>query len=231
MRRVIITGATRGLGMALAQHYLDLGDEVIGCGRTASVLEHANYTHCCVDVTSAEEVDHFFAQLQARVGMVDVLINNAGVAAMNALVLMPLETARRIVDTNLLGTFSFTRAAVRLMRESGHGRIVNFTSVAVPLHLEGEAIYAASKSALETFTRIAARELGPFGITCNAIGPSPIKTGMLSGVPERKLHALIQAQAVRRWAVPDDVVNVIDFFLRPESGMVTGQVIYLGGAS
>jgi 3-oxoacyl-[acyl-carrier protein] reductase len=211
MRRVVITGATRGLGLALAQHFLEAGDEVTGCGRTASVLTHPRYTHCCVDVTSAEEVDLFFEGLHARLGRIDVLINNAGVAAMNALVLMPLETARRIVDTNLLGTFSFTRAAVRLMRDSGQGRIVNFTSVAVPLRLEGE--------------------LGPLGITCNAIGPSPIKTGMLAGVPERKLQALIQAQAVRRWAEPADVVNVVEFFLRPESGMVTGQVVYLGGAA
>lgn len=231
MRRVVITGATRGLGLALAQHFLEAGDEVTGCGRTTSVLTHPRYTHCCVDVTSSEEVDQFFAGLHARLGRIDVLINNAGVAAMNALVLMPLETARRIVDTNLLGTFSFTRAAVRLMRDSGHGRIVNFTSVAVPLRLEGEAMYAASKAALETFTRIAARELGPMGITCNAIGPSPIKTGMLAGVPERKLQVLIQGQAVKRWAEPADVVNVVEFFLRPESSMVTGQVVYLGGAA
>jgi 3-oxoacyl-[acyl-carrier protein] reductase len=117
------------------------------------------------------------------------------------------------------------------MRGSSAARIVNFTSVAVPLCLEGEAIYAASKSAVETLTRIAARELAPFGITCNAIGPSPIQTGLVAGVPKHKLQAMIDAQAVRRWAVPADVINVVDFFLRPESGMVTGQVIYLGGAS
>jgi 3-oxoacyl-[acyl-carrier protein] reductase len=116
------------------------------------------------------------------------------------------------------------------MRGSSSARIVNLTSVAVPLRLQGEAVYAASKSALETFTRIAARELGPLGITCNAVGPSPIATALLAGVPKDRLGALIDAQAVSRWAVPDDVVNVVEFFLRPESSMVTGQVIYLGGA-
>lgn len=231
MRRVVITGATRGIGLMLAQHYLAIGDEVIGCARTPTILTHPRYTHRCVDVTSSEEVDEFFEELSTRVGTIDVLINNAGIASMNALALTPLETARRIVDTNLLGAFSFTRAAVRLMRGSGAARIVNFTSVAVPLRLEGEAIYAASKAAVETFTRIAARELAPFGITCNAVGPSPIQTGLLAGVPERKLQALIEAQAIRRWALPEDVVNVVDFFLRPESSMVTGQVIYLGGVT
>jgi 3-oxoacyl-[acyl-carrier protein] reductase len=231
MRRVVITGATRGIGLMLAQHYLGKGDEVIGCGRTPATFEHPNYRHRCVDVTAPQEVDEFFEELSVRVGKIDALINNAGVASMNALALTPLETARRIIDTNFLGAFSFTRGGVRLMRGSGCARIVNFTSVAVPLHLEGEAVYAASKSAVETFTRIAARELAPFGITCNAIGPSPIRTGLVAGVAEKKLEALIAAQAVRRWAVAEDVVNVVDFFLRPESGMVTGQVIYLGGAS
>lgn len=231
MRRVVISGATRGLGQMLARHYLAQGDQVVGCGRTPSTLQHPNYTHRCVDVTVAEEVDEFFTALAERGGRIDALINNAGIASMNALALTPLETARRIMDTNLLGAFAFTRAAIRLMRGSGTARIVNFTSVAVPLCVEGEAIYAASKSAVETLTRVAARELAPYGITCNAVGPSPIQTGLIAGVPAHKLQKLIDAQAIRRWAVPEDVVNVVDFFLRPESSMVTGQVIYLGGVA
>ena len=231
MRRVVITGATRGLGLVLAQHYLNAGDEVIGCGRTPSTIDHPRYTHRLVDVTDADEIEDFFCELSRRPGKVNALINNAGIASMNSLALTPLETARRIMDTNLLGPFSFTRSALRVLRGAESARIVNFTSVAVPLMIEGEAIYAASKSAVETLTRISARELAPFGITCNAIGPSPIKTGLLSGVPEKKLAKLIDAQAIRRWAVPNDVVNVVDFFLRPESSMVTGQVIYLGGVS
>jgi 3-oxoacyl-[acyl-carrier protein] reductase len=231
MRRVLITGATRGIGLMLAEHYLEQGDEVIGIGRTPADLSHPNYTHRCVDVANSDEVDELFRELSQRVRTIDVLINNAGIASMNALALTPMETARRVVDTNLLGPFSFTRAAVRLMRGSGSARIVNFTSVAVPLNLEGEAIYAASKSAVETLTRIAARELAPFGITCNAVGPSPIQTGLIAGVPQQKLQALIDAQAIPRWAVYADVVNVVDFFLKPESSMVTGQVIYLGGVA
>jgi 3-oxoacyl-[acyl-carrier protein] reductase len=118
-----------------------------------------------------------------------------------------------------------------MMRGSAAARIVNLSTVAVPLRLEGEAVYAASKSALETFTRVAARELAPFGITCNAVGPCPIKTKLTAGVPDDKIQRIIDQQAVRRWAVPADVVNVIEFFLRPESSMITGQVVYLGGVS
>jgi 3-oxoacyl-[acyl-carrier protein] reductase len=229
-RHVLITGASRGIGEALAAHCLAAGDTVVGCSRTGSALSHERYSHCTVDVTDATAVAGLFRDLKHRFTTLDVLINNAGIAGMNAIALTPLDTARRIVETNFLAAFNFTREALRLMRRSPDARIVNVSTVAVPLRLEGEAVYAASKSALETFTRIAAREVAPFGITCNAVGPCPIKTRLTAGITDQKIQALIDRQAVRRWAVPADVVNVVDFFLRPESAMVTGQVIYLGGA-
>ncbi len=230
-RRVLVTGATRGLGRALAEHCLAAGDEVIGCGRSPSSLRHERYTHHACDVTDAAAVGALFAGLKRGARTLDVLINNAGIANMNAFALTPVEAARRVMDTNFIAAFNVTREALRLLRRSSAARIVNISTVAVPLRLEGEAIYAASKSALETFTRIAAREVGPFGITCNAVGPSPIETALTASVPRAKIQAMVDAQAIRRWAVPGDVANVVDFFLRPESGMVTGQVIYLGGIS
>jgi 3-oxoacyl-[acyl-carrier protein] reductase len=145
--------------------------------------------------------------------------------------LTPPEDARHIVDTNVVGVFNCTHQAIRLMRHSPAGRIVNVTTVAVPLRLEGEAVYAASKAAVESFTRITAREVGTMGITCNAVGPSPIRTELIAKVPAAKLDALVARQAVPSWATVDDVSNVIDFFLRPESRMITGQVVYLGGIS
>jgi 3-oxoacyl-[acyl-carrier protein] reductase len=230
-RHVLITGSSRGIGAALAEHYLQSGDHVIGCGRSASPLTHERYRHCTIDVTDPTAVDGLFRELKRQFKTLDVLINNAGIASMNAIALTPVEVARRVMETNFLAAFQFTREALRMMRGSAAARIVNISTVAVPLRLEGEAVYAASKSALETFTRIAAREVAPFGITCNAIGPCPIKTKLTAGVPDRKIQAVINAQAVKKWGEVADVVNVVDFFLRPESGMVTGQVIYLGGIS
>jgi 3-oxoacyl-[acyl-carrier protein] reductase len=90
-------------------------------------------------------------------------------------------------------------------------------------------VYAASKAAVESLTRILARELAPFGITCNAVGPGPVQTDLIHGVPPDKIDGILRAQAVRRLTTTADVTNVIDFFLRPESDMVTGQVVYLGG--
>jgi 3-oxoacyl-[acyl-carrier protein] reductase len=230
-RHVLITGTSRGIGEALAEHHLAAGDCVVGCGRSKSALTHERYLHFQIDVTDAAAVQAMFRDLKKRTKTLDVLINNAGVASMNAVALTPVDTARRVMETNFIAAFSFTREAVRMMRGSAAARIVNLSTVAVPLRLEGEAVYAASKSALETFTRVAARELAPFGITCNAVGPCPIKTKLTAGVPDDKIQRIIDQQAVRRWAVPADVVNVIEFFLRPESSMITGQVVYLGGVS
>jgi 3-oxoacyl-[acyl-carrier protein] reductase len=114
------------------------------------------------------------------------------------------------------------------MRNSG-GRIINFTTVAKPLNLEGEAIYAASKAAIETLTKIGAREFSDFKITVNAIGPTPIETDLIKSVPTDKMNSLLQRQSIKKLGDMEDVSNCIDFFIKEESGFVTGQVIYLGG--
>ena len=229
-RTVLITGASRGIGAHLVRHYLDQNDTVIGCARGDAPLTHDRYVHAQLDVTDEAAVRNLCGDIRRRFGGLDALINNAGIASMNPVALTPFASAQKIIATNFLGTFLLTHAAVRLLRTTGAGRIVNFTTVAVPLRLEGEAIYAASKSAVETFTRIVAREVASFGITCNAIGPSPIQTRLTAAVPAPKMDRLISQQAVPRWAALEDVTNVIDFFLRPESAMVTGQIVYLGGA-
>jgi 3-oxoacyl-[acyl-carrier protein] reductase len=228
-RRVLVTGASRGLGQALVGHFLERGDRVFGCARSEPDVAHASFTPIAADVTDESAVQRVVQAVRDQAGGVDVIVNNAGVAGMNPIALTTLEAARHVVETSLLGTFLFTRAAFRLMRGSPCGRIVNLTTVAVPLRLEGEAIYAAAKSAVETFTRITAKEVAPYGITCNAVGPSPVRTALTERVPEEKMEALLARQALPRWGKPADVVNVVDFFLRPESGMITGQILYLGG--
>ncbi len=171
-----------------------------------------------------------FSFIRKNFGRLDVLINNAGIASMNHVLLTPLETARRILETNVLGSFLFAREAAKLMKKRSCGRIVNFSSLAVPFKLEGECLYAASKAAVVTMTEVMARELAEYGITVNTVGPPPLKTDLIKNVPEEMMNKLIARQAISRFAEYEDIANAVDFFISPSSGMVTGQVMYLGGA-
>jgi 3-oxoacyl-[acyl-carrier protein] reductase len=170
-------------------------------------------------------------QIAKRHGHLDAVINNAGVAAMNPALLMPLTTARKIMETNFLAAFVVARESAKVMMPRKYGRIVNLSSVAVPMCLEGESVYAAAKAALEQFTKVFAHEVGPYGITVNAVGPSPVLTDLIRNVPQEKIDALVQRLAIKRRGTLQDVTRVVDFFLSPGSDYITGQIIYLGGAS
>ena len=225
----LITGTRKGIGRHLAEHYLARGHHVIGCSRQDSDLKHERYQHFNADVVDEVAVKSLFSAVRKQHGRLDNLVNNAGVASMNHSLLTPVETVRRVMDTNLTGAFLFMREAAKVMQKAKYGRIVNFSTVAVALDLEGEAAYVASKAAVEALTRVMARELATFGITVNAVGPVPIETDLIRSVPKDKIAGLVARQAVKRLGTLDDVTHVVDFFLAPGSGFVTGQVLYLGG--
>ena len=228
---LLVTGSRKGIGRHLAEYYAKAGYQVIGCSRQAVEFTLDSYEHVCLDVADEPAVLKLFRHIRQRYGRLDVLLNNAGMAAMNSALLTPLRQAQDLLNTNLAGAFLFCRESAKIMQTQRQGRIVNFTTVAVPLRLEGEAMYVASKAGVLALTQVLAHELGPLGITVNAIGPTPIETDLIRNVPPAKIQSLIARQAVRRMGQFGDIVNVIDFFLRPESNFVTGQVLYLGGIS
>ena len=229
MKTIVITGTRKGIGKEMAEHYLAEGWQVVGCSRGEGSIDHANYQHFALDVSDEDAVIAMARTIKASHGKVDALLNNAGIASMNHALLTPASTVNRILQTNVVGTFLFCREVSKLMRRTNNGRIINFTTVAHPLNPEGEAIYAASKAAVESLTRILARELAELKITVNAIGPTPIETDLIRGVPQEKMDALLARQALSRMGEVRDVINAVDFYLREESDFITGQVLYLGG--
>lgn len=227
----LITGTRKGIGKALAEHYLSKDFIVAGCSRGNSAIDHKNYTHYSLDISDEKAVVRMCRDVEKKHKKIDVLLNNAGVASMNHLLLTPLKSVEQIFKTNFFGTFLLLREVSKIMSRKKHGRIINFSTVARPLRTEGESIYASSKAAVECLTEIAARELAPLCITVNGIGPTPLPTSLIRTVPKEKIDAVVNRQAIKRMTEIEDIVNVIDFFSDEKSHFITGQIIYLGGVT
>jgi 3-oxoacyl-[acyl-carrier protein] reductase len=226
---MLITGTRKGIGRYLAEYYVEQGYLVVGCSREKSSYEDKYYRHYCLDVSDEKLVKPLFQEIKRLYGHLDVLINNAGIASMNHSLLTPISTVRKILETNVVGNFLFSREAAKLMKVNHFGRIVNIVTFAVPLKLEGEAIYAASKAAVVTLTEILSKEYAPYNITVNAVAPPAVKTDLIHGVPEDKMIKLLNRQSIHRYGTPKEICEIIDLFVKPESEMINGQIIYMGG--
>ena len=173
--------------MSHGRTFIRHGWNVAGCSRKPSNLIHDNYRHFQVDVSDEKEVSAMVKEVARDSLSLDAVLNNAGLAAMNHLLLTPGETLQKVFSTNVYGSFFFMREAAKVMSRKKSGCIINFSTVAVPLNLHGEACYAASKAAIETLTKIGAKELGAFGIRVNSIGPTPVLTDLIKLVPDNKI--------------------------------------------
>jgi 3-oxoacyl-[acyl-carrier protein] reductase len=226
---MIITGTRKGIGRYLVEYYIKKNYFIVGCSRGKSEFVDQNYKHYCLDVADDDQVKVLFSDLRKEYGRLDVLINNAGIASMNHSLLTPISTVRKILDTNVVGNFIFSREAAKIMKINHFGRIVNFVSFAIPFKLEGEAIYAASKAAVATLTEILNKEYIPFNITVNAVAPPAVQTDLIKGVANEKMDKLLKRQSLHRFGTPEEICSVIDFFIKPENEMINGQIIYMGG--
>jgi 3-oxoacyl-[acyl-carrier protein] reductase len=226
MPTALITGTSQGLGRALAERLLADGWIVHGFARGAQTLAHERFTAHAVDVTDEAAVRAAVATI-AESGRIDLLVNNAGAASMNALLLTPGEVAERLMRVNYLGSFHCLQAVGKVMVRQRAGRIVNVTTVAVPLSLEGEAAYVASKAAVEALTKVAAKELAHSGVIVSAVGFGPIDTALTRGVPKTALAKINDAIGRPQGTTMDQAV---DFFMSRLSApdLKSGSVEYFG---
>lgn len=226
MKTVVVTGASRGLGAAIALHLARSGYRVIGLSRSGSAPEGVEAVAC--DVGNFEAVRSALRPVMRDENLYG-LINAAGIASMNLAMATPPETVERIIRTNLIGTINCCIALSKRFARNKTGRIINFSTIAVPISLKGESIYVASKAGVEGFSRSFAREMADFNVTVNVIAPGPIDTDLIAKVPSTAIDRIVAHQIIPRKFDKQDVVRLVDLILAEDSYMLSGQIFNIGG--
>ena len=232
-RTVLITGSSRGVGRSLCERFAARGDFVFGCSRSDSgALAHERYRHFVLDVSDETAVRAMFSAITATNPRLDLVINNAGVSAAQFALLTSAADFTAVVQANLVGAFVVMREAIRVMKRTRFGRIVNFSSINVPLASAGAASYNASKAGLEALGETLSRECAADDITVNCIGLSLVRgAGMAERLTPGALAAKQQALIKPSLLDIEEVIHAIDFFAAPAARNITAQTVYFGGIS
>ena len=236
---VLVTGASRGIGKAIAllaaenhAHVIvnynkngksaaELVDLIHEKGLSASMIK--------ADVSSEDEVKYMFSSIKEKHSKLDVLVNNAGIMRNSLLALTSTELFDHTIDVNLKGTFLCTRYATNMMRKQRSGRIVNISSIVGLQGSEGQTAYSASKAAVIGFTRSAAKELGRYGITVNAVAPGLIETDLIKDMKPDIRDKMLSSISLGRIGTPEDVAKVVLFLSSDLASYVSGSVIVVDG--
>jgi 3-oxoacyl-[acyl-carrier protein] reductase len=226
-RSVLVTGANRGIGLAIARRLAAGGDQVMATSRSGDPVPGLSVVRC--DVTDAASVDAAFAQAEAEHGPVEVLVSNAGITQDQLLALMKEEDFAGVVDTNLTGAYRVAKRAVRGMMRQRRGRLIFLSSVVGLLGSPGQANYAASKAGLVGLARSLARELAPRNITANVVAPGFVDTDMTAALPEERKKDILASIPLARYATADEVAGVVAFLASEDGGYITGAVIPVDG--
>lgn len=237
-RSVLVTGGSRGLGAAIVEAFLALGDRVATCSRAPSARTEAwgadtaladRFHYRAVDLCESGAADALVAEVATRFGGVDVLVNNAGIARQGVIALVRPDDVDRVIDLNLKATIAVTRAAVRRMLRRRSGRIVNISSIVGLSGHRGIAVYSATKAGLDGLTRALARELGSRGITVNSVAPGYLRTEMSQGLDEARLARIVRRTPLGRLGDAAEVAAAVTFLASEEAGFITGQVLVVDG--
>jgi 3-oxoacyl-[acyl-carrier protein] reductase len=237
-RTAVVTGGTRGIGLAIARALAEDGASVVVSGRDAARLESvvseleglgAAAVGVAADQSKREDCDRLVDAAKERFGRIDVLVNNAGITRDQLLVRMKDDEWDQVMDTNLRGVFLMTRAVAKSMMRQKSGRIVNITSTAGAMGNPGQVNYSAAKAGVIGFTKAAARELAHWNILVNAVAPGLIETDMTAGLPGAAREALLQQVPLKRIGAAREVAEVVRFLAGDGAAYVTGQTIHVNG--
>jgi NAD(P)-dependent dehydrogenase (short-subunit alcohol dehydrogenase family) len=227
-RRVLITGGSRGIGLACAQRFAALGDQVAVTYNSSPPPPGVLAVKC--DVTDAAQVDEAFTSVEAAFGgPVEVLVSNAGITRDGLLLRMSDSDFVSVVDANLVAAYRVCKRAAHGMVRARRGRIVLMSSVVGLSGAAGQANYAASKAGLVGLARSLARELGSRSITVNVVAPGPVATDMTAALGEKRIAEIIEAVPLRRMATPEEIAGVVSFLASPDAAYITGAVIPVDG--
>lgn len=237
-RAALVTGGSRGIGAAVVRRLASLGCHVaIGCrseseaaGRLVDELAAAGREAIVVrgDIAEPGDVDAIVAAAADRFGRIDILVNCAGIGPYRPLGKMDAAFVRHILDANVLGTVLTTQAVLPHMRSPG-GRIVNFASALAFRPIPTSSVYSASKAAVVTLTHAFAKELGPRGITVNAVAPGVIETDMTTKILAERGEQILAVTPLARIGQPDDIAGIVAFLASPEAGWITGRTLIADG--
>ncbi|VXB47788.1 SDR family NAD(P)-dependent oxidoreductase [Aeromicrobium sp. 9AM] len=237
-RIVIITGGSKGLGAGLVRSYLESGDRVATCARSTTPEVEAwssdpasadRFLFVEADLAVRDEAAAFVQAVVTKWGGVDILVNNAGVARDGILAVFADEDVDTVVDLNMKATFQVTKLVSRRMLSKGAGKIINISSIVGLSGYRGLSVYAATKGALDAFTRSLARELGSRGITVNSVAPGYLRTEMSHGLDEGQMQQIIRRTPAGRLGEPGDVARAVQFLTSDDNDFITGQVLVVDG--
>ena len=226
-RVVLVTGGSRGIGLACARRFADQGDKVAVTYHTSAPPDDLFGVPC--DVTSGESVEAAFKAIEEQYGPVEVLVSNAGVTNDGLLLRMSEDDFSSVIDANLTAAYRVAKRATQGMLRARRGRMIFMSSVVALLGSAGQANYAASKAGLVGLARSLARELASRGITVNVVAPGPVETDMTSTLGEKRLGELTAAVPLGRFASVDEIAATVAFLASPEAGYITGAVIPVDG--
>lgn len=226
-RVVLVTGGSRGIGLACAQRFAALGDKVAVTYNSSPPPSEFFGVKC--DVTSVDEVDAAFKAVEEHFGPVEILVANAGITKDTLLLRMSEDDFASVVNANLTGAYRVTKRAAQGMLRARKGRVILMSSVVGLLGSAGQANYAASKAGLVGFARSLARELGSRSITVNVVAPGPVSTDMTAALGQDRLDQLTAAVPLGRMAEPGEIAGVVAFLASDDAAYITGAVIPVDG--